>query len=117
MLTNSCLSLNANALPFSSSLVTTQSLEAALQIMAGWNFPLNVQNRVIGILKEWFANSTLNGIICGWKKNISPSTTHIGPLNVLSYNVQGWGTRALEVMDLFFNVDSSICVFTEVGEL
>ncbi|CAF1497044.1 unnamed protein product, partial [Adineta steineri] len=39
------------------------------------------------------------------------------PLHVLSYNVHGWGTRALEAIDLIFKTDSSICVFTEVGEL
>ncbi|CAF3665277.1 unnamed protein product, partial [Rotaria sp. Silwood1] len=39
------------------------------------------------------------------------------PLNILCYNVEGWGTRHLEVVDLVYKVDASISVLTEVGEL
>jgi hypothetical protein len=39
------------------------------------------------------------------------------PVNILCYNVEGWGTRALEVVDLVYKMDASICIFTEVGEL
>ncbi|CAF2261741.1 unnamed protein product [Rotaria magnacalcarata] len=39
------------------------------------------------------------------------------PLNILFYNVEGWGTRHLEVVDLVYKVDASISVLTEVGEL
>ncbi|CAF1642094.1 unnamed protein product [Rotaria magnacalcarata] len=39
------------------------------------------------------------------------------PLNILFYNVEGWGTRYLEVVDLVYKVDASISVLTEVGEL
>jgi hypothetical protein len=39
------------------------------------------------------------------------------PLNVLTYNVQGWGTRAFESVELIFQTDSSNCILTEVGEL
>ncbi|CAF4670023.1 unnamed protein product, partial [Rotaria magnacalcarata] len=38
-------------------------------------------------------------------------------LNILCYNVQGWGSRCLEVIDIVYKVEASICVFTEVGEL
>jgi len=38
-------------------------------------------------------------------------------LNILCYNVQGWGSRRLEVIDIVYKIDASICVFTEVGEL
>jgi hypothetical protein len=118
-----CIDLNVNAVPFypsfpsSSFLKTTQPLDEALQRMTSWKFPSRTQKKVLEILREWFANNTLNGILCEWEKNSNPSSTQITPLNILSYNVQGWGTRALEVMDLVFKVDSSICVFTEVGEL
>ncbi|CAF1503181.1 unnamed protein product [Adineta ricciae] len=36
---------------------------------------------------------------------------------MLAYNVQGWGSRALEATEMIFKTDSSICVVTEVGEL
>ncbi len=39
------------------------------------------------------------------------------PLRIICYNVQGWGTRALEVIELVYKVEASICIFTEVGEL
>lgn len=51
------------------------------------------------------------------EKNSSPQATQFIPLNVLTYNVHGWGTRALEGISLIFEVDSPVCVFTEVGEL
>ncbi|CAF1411472.1 unnamed protein product [Rotaria magnacalcarata] len=31
--------------------------------------------------------------------------------------VQGWGFRSLEVIDIVYKIEASICVFTEVGEL
>ena len=39
------------------------------------------------------------------------------PLNIHCYNVEGWGTRHLEVADLVYKVDASISVLAEVGEL
>jgi hypothetical protein len=36
---------------------------------------------------------------------------------IFTYNIQGWDTRAFEAMNLVFKTESSICVFTEVGEL
>ncbi|CAF4926495.1 unnamed protein product, partial [Rotaria socialis] len=30
---------------------------------------------------------------------------------------KGWGTRAVEAIDLVYKVQASICIFTEVGEL
>ncbi|CAF4678829.1 unnamed protein product, partial [Rotaria magnacalcarata] len=41
----------------------------------------------------------------------------IDTVQIMSSWVQGWGTRALEVMDLIFKTDSPVCVFTEVGKL
>ncbi|CAF4651832.1 unnamed protein product, partial [Rotaria sp. Silwood2] len=73
--------------------------------------------KMSSILKEWFSNSTLNKVLSDWEQRSCPITSQFTPLNILTYNVQGCGTRALEVMDLIFKVDSFICVFTEVGEL
>ncbi|CAF4121009.1 unnamed protein product, partial [Rotaria magnacalcarata] len=66
---------------------------------------------------EWYSNSTLDSVLTKWENNPSHLSNQFIPLNILTYNVQGWGTRALEVMDLIFKVDSPVCVFTEVGEL
>ncbi|CAF4630342.1 unnamed protein product, partial [Rotaria sp. Silwood2] len=71
------------------------------------------QEKMSSILKEWFSNSTLNKVLSDWEQRSCPITSQFTPLNILTYNVQGWGTRALEVMDLIFKVDSFICVFTE----
>ena len=38
-------------------------------------------------------------------------------VKLLCYNVEGWGTRALEVIELTSKVQVSIYVLTEVGEL
>ncbi|CAF5063505.1 unnamed protein product, partial [Rotaria magnacalcarata] len=62
--------------------------------------------------------TTVTGnVLTQWENNPCPLSNQFIPLNVLTYNVQGWRTRALEVMDLIFKVDSPECVFTEVGEL
>ncbi|CAF4559597.1 unnamed protein product, partial [Rotaria magnacalcarata] len=67
---------------------------------------------------EWFTSGTLENILLQWENN---STKEIQiertPLNILCYNVQGWGSRCLEVIDIVYKVEASTCVFTEVGEL
>ncbi|CAF4138053.1 unnamed protein product [Rotaria magnacalcarata] len=76
-----------------------------VQIMSSW------------VQEEWYSNSTLDSVLTKWENNPCPLPNQFIPLNILTYNVQGWGTRALEVMDLIFKVDSPVCVFTEVEEL
>ncbi|CAF1337379.1 unnamed protein product [Rotaria sordida] len=70
------------------------------------------------VLTEWFTAGTLENILTKWE-NITPKEIEKEqtPLNILGYNVQGWGSRSLEVIDIVLKVDASICVFTEVGEL
>ncbi|CAF1296192.1 unnamed protein product, partial [Rotaria magnacalcarata] len=67
----------------------------------------------VQIMSSWVQDSVLTQ----WENNPCPLSNQFIPLNVLTYNVQGWGTRALEVIDLIFKFDSPVCVFTEVGEL
>ncbi|CAM4813635.1 unnamed protein product [Rotaria magnacalcarata] len=67
----------------------------------------------VQIMSSWVQDSVLTK----WENNPCPLSNQSIPLNVLTYNVQGWGTRALEVMDLIFKVDSPVCVFTELREL
>ncbi|CAF4907018.1 unnamed protein product [Rotaria socialis] len=68
---------------------------------------------MVQIMFSWVQDNVLTK----WKNNSYPLSNQFIPLNVLTYNVRDWGTRALELMDLIFKVDSPICVFTEVGEL
>ncbi|CAM4975916.1 unnamed protein product [Rotaria socialis] len=44
------------------------------------------------------------------------SSSFVDPLKNCLYNVEGWKTRRLEVIDLIYSVETSICIFTEVGE-
>ena len=97
--------------------VTASPLTIATERLESWNFPIKTQKRITPVLEEWYSNSTLEKVLSLWENKPSPSATEFIPLKVLTYNVQGWGTRALEAMDLIFKVDSPICVFTEVGEL
>ncbi|CAF4229371.1 unnamed protein product, partial [Rotaria magnacalcarata] len=68
-------------------------------------------------MSEWFSGNTINGILNLWETPNNHSKCQQNPLNILNYHVQEWGTRALEVVELMFNSDSSIGIFTEVGEL
>ncbi len=96
---------------------TKSPLELALDKVANWNFSIKVQKSVSSVLEEWFSDSTLESVLAKWESNECPQSNNFIPLNVLNYNVHGWGSRATEVMDLIFKVESPICVFTEVGEL
>ncbi|CAF3332049.1 unnamed protein product [Rotaria socialis] len=68
-------------------------------------------------MNEWLSGNTINGILSLWETPTNHSKCQQNPLCILNYNVQGWGTRALEAVELIFNSDSSIGIFTEVGEL
>ncbi|CAF3405870.1 unnamed protein product [Rotaria socialis] len=48
--------------------------------------------------------------------NFSPKDQKL-VLSLLDEWYTGWGTRALEAIDLMYNIQASICIFTEVGEL
>ncbi|CAF4331979.1 unnamed protein product [Rotaria magnacalcarata] len=115
--------LNVHARPFSPSstyhlsLLTKTFFETALDRLVNWKFPIKVQKRIIPILEEWYSNSTLDSVLTKWENNTCHLSNQFIPLNVLTHNVQGWGTRALEAMNLIFKVDSPVCVFTKVGEL
>ena len=81
-----------------------------------WKLPIKIQKRIAPVLEEWWSKSTLDRRLSLWEDIPSPSTSQFIPLNVLTYNVQGWRTRALEITDLILKLDSPIGVFTEVGE-
>ena len=70
------------------------------------------------LLDEWYSGRTLNSVLQQWQRvSVVPSKNQKETLKIFCYNVQGWYTRALEVIELVYKVQASICVFTEVGEL
>jgi hypothetical protein len=92
--------------------------EQAIHQLRIWNFSTKDQKIVSSLLDEWYTNRTLNSVLQEWESVVpTPSSNQKENLKILCYNVQGWGTRSLEVIDLVYKVQASICVFTEVGEL
>lgn len=75
-------------------------------------------NLVVSLLNEWYSNRSLNSLLNYWEidNSIQPNRAKVS-LKIMCYNVHGWGTRALEVIELVYKIEASICVFTEVGEL
>ena len=109
--------LKADAKPFFPS-QTTNLKEAAMNQFCQWGFQAKDQKLVNEVLSEWFIAGTLENILSQWE-NITPKEVvkEQIPLNILCYNVNGWGSRSLEVIDIVYKIEASICVFTEVGEL
>ena len=83
-----------------------------------WDFSISDQKLIISLVSEWYSDRSLNSVLSQWEKtNPSiPNSVNV-PLKILCYNVQGWGSRALETIELVYRTEASICVFTEVGEL
>jgi hypothetical protein len=83
-----------------------------------WGFQAKEEKVVDETLTEWFTAGTLENILSKWE-NITQKETgkEYAPLNILRYNVQGWGSRSLEVTDMVYKVEAAICIMTEVGEL
>jgi len=115
--------LNVHASPFfpsQPSHLSPSSIDVigtVIQKVIGWGFSSCIAQPVVEIMSEWYAGNTVNSIFNLWEKKSAPTICQQTPLNILAYNVQGWGTRALESIELIFKSDSSICIFSEVGEL
>ena len=109
--------LSPEAKPFSPSL-TANPKESAMNQLCQWGFQDKDQKIVDRILTEWFAAGTLENILTQWenipRKEIESDQI---PLNILCYNVQGWGSRNLEVVDIVYKIEAAVCVLTEVGNL
>src|SRR2546429_395371 len=105
-------SLNIHATPFSVphySLPSLPSIDvkgAMIQRVIDWGFSSSIVKYVREIMNEWYSGTTINGILNIWEKKTIPLICQQIPLNILTYNVQGWGTRALESIDLIFKTDS-----------
>ena len=92
--------------------------EQAIHQLRTWNFSPKDQKIVSLLLDEWYSGRTLNSVLQQWEQvSVVSSKNQIESLKILCYNVQGWYTRALEVIELVYKVQPSICAFTEVGEL
>ncbi|CAF4677674.1 unnamed protein product, partial [Rotaria magnacalcarata] len=65
-----------------------------------WNFSTKDQKLVLSLLDEWYSDITLNAVVEQWgNAGIAPSKNQKEYIKILCYNVEGWGTRALEAMD------------------
>ena len=72
-------------------------------------------------MKEWYSNKSLSSVLNQWEKRnittVSNNNNIKEPFRLVCYNVEGWGTRALESIELVDKIEASICVLTEVGDL
>ncbi|CAM4981949.1 unnamed protein product [Rotaria socialis] len=83
-----------------------------------WNFSTKDQKLVLSLLDEWYSGRTLNTVLEEWEQvGIASLRNQKEYIKILCYNVEGWGTRAVEAIDLAHEVQVSVCIFTEVGEL
>ena len=92
--------------------------EQAIHQLGTWNFSPKDRKIVSLLLDKWYSGRTLDSVLQQWERvSVVPSKNQKETLKILCSNVQGWYTRALEVIELVYKVQASICVFTEVGEL
>ncbi|CAF3826781.1 unnamed protein product [Rotaria sp. Silwood1] len=92
--------------------------DEAMHRLKTWNFSSKDQKLVLSLLDEWHSGRTLNTVLVQWENvGIARSQNQKENIKILCYNVEGWGMRALEAVDLIYKVQASICIFTEVGEL
>ncbi|CAF3361245.1 unnamed protein product [Rotaria socialis] len=92
--------------------------DEAMHQLEFWNFSPKDQKLVLSLLDEWYTGRTLNTVVEQWENvGTAPFKIQKEYIKILCYNVEGWGTRALEAIDLMYNIQASICIFTEVGEL
>ena len=112
------LNVHANAFFPASENYLFNPRDEAMHRLKTWNFPTKDQKLVLSLLDEWYTGRTLNTVLEEWEKvGIASVRNQKEYIKILCYNVEGWGTRAVEAIDLVYKVQASICIFTEVGEL
>ena len=106
-------------MPFvAKKLLAENAVEQAMHRLEQWNFSPYQQKLAHDLLNEWYSDRALGAVLNQWESNTSQIVNNIKtPSKLMCYNVLGWGTRALEVIELVFRLEISICVLTEVGEL
>ncbi|CAF4272514.1 unnamed protein product, partial [Rotaria magnacalcarata] len=104
---------------YSSVCKSTQNpKDEAMHRLKTWNFPTKDQKLVLSLLDEWYTGRTLNTILEEWEHvGIASLRNQQEYIKILCYNVEGWGTRAVEAIDLVYKAQASICIFTNVEEL
>lgn len=112
------LNVHANVFSPASENYAFSPIGEAMHRLNSWNFSPKDQKLVLSLLNEWYTGRTLNTVLDHWENvGTPPSRIQKEHIKILCYNVEGWGTRALEAIDLVYKVQASICIFTEVGEL
>ena len=106
--------LNPNASAYASasaSETVSNPLERALERLKQCQFSEKDTKQLSIPLSEWYSSSTLDKVLTDWEKYGEQKkildTKQQVPLTFVSYNVQGWATRGLEVLDLIHKVDAS----------
>ncbi|CAM4884716.1 unnamed protein product [Rotaria socialis] len=97
---------------------TQSAKDEAMHRLKTWNFSTKDQKLVLSLLDEWYSGRTLITVLEEWEKvGIAFLRNQKEYIKILCYNVEGWGTRAVEAIDLVYEVQASVFIFTEVGEL
>jgi dissimilatory sulfite reductase (desulfoviridin) alpha/beta subunit len=97
--------LNPNASAFASNTVLNP-LKRTLERLKQCKFSEKDTKQLSIPLGEWYSSSTLDKVLTCWEKygdqtKILDKRQQV-PLTFVSYNVQGWATRGLEVLDLIY---------------
>ncbi|CAM4940944.1 unnamed protein product [Rotaria socialis] len=109
--------LSAATKPFYPSSINNLKEIAMCQIRQ-WSFKTSDQILIDAVLTEWLTAGTLEKALKQWENiTTEESVTGQASLNIFCYNVQGWGSRSLEVTKIVFKIEAPIGVFTEFDEL
>lgn len=84
--------------------------EKAIHQLGLWGFPVKEQKLISIVVDKWYTNRTLNSVLQQWESiGAAPMNSQKETLKILCYYVQGWRTRALETIELVYDVQASIC--------
>ena len=112
--------MNPNALTYAHAHNTIRNpLSEALNRLSKCQITSKDQKLITPILTKWFSPTTLNNILKKWDKhhkgNRKLNKENFKPLTFVLYNMQGFNSRALDVVELIHRVDASFVICTEVG--
>ena len=94
--------------------LTANLKESAMNQLCQWGCQDKDQKIVDSILAEWFTAGTLQNILTQWENIPRREIESVPiPLNILCYNVQGWGSRSLEVIDIVYKIEAAIYVYSQ----
>ncbi|CAF3331934.1 unnamed protein product [Rotaria socialis] len=100
--------LSAATKPFYPSSINNLKEIAMCQIRQ-WSFKTSDQILIDAVLTEWLTAGTLEKALKQWENiTTEESVTGQASLNIFCYNVQGWGSRSLEVTKIVFKIEAPI---------